>query len=80
MGRLVTFVFGIVVVKWQYDQQQMPLAPVAPQPAGHSSNAGRPAVANVQEIAITVTEQSRQPTMPLPALSSENLATRLDEG
>lgn len=82
MGRLVTFVVGIligVVLKWQYDQQ-LSVADPSSQPTERNTTPGQSAGA-VQEIAITV-EPSHRPSAAMPKLASsgENPATPPDEG
>ena len=55
MGRLITFVVGVlvgVVLKWHYDEQATP-TPTA-QPAGRTATTDQPAVGEIQEIAITL--------------------------
>jgi hypothetical protein len=62
MGRLVTFVMGILVgvaLKWQYDQQQTPAPVAATQPTERTAAA-------VQVIPITV-EESARPAHPSAA-------------
>lgn len=82
MGRLVTFVVGIlvgVVLKWQYDQQPRVAAPSS-QPTERKTAPGQSAEA-VQEIAITVEPSHRHSAAMLkPASPGENPATRPDEG
>lgn len=83
MGRLLTFVVGIivgVVLKWQYDSQPpLHTATPAPQPPARNSNPGPKGAADVQEIEIIMTESHRQP-LPPAALLSENPANPLGEG
>lgn len=79
MGRLITFVIGVLVgvaLKWQYDQPQAPLPP-APQTTGPTATPTQRAAA-VQEIAITVGESNPAAARPTPASSFENRATLPD--
>ncbi|MCE7984930.1 MAG: hypothetical protein DYG89_27470 [Caldilinea sp. CFX5] len=80
MGRLITFVVGILVgvaLKWQYDQQSS-LAP-APQTTERGTASPRPSATAVQEIAITVQETNQPVTTP-PAQPTENRASPPDAG
>lgn len=81
MGRLITFAAGIllgVVLKWQYDQQQLaPTPATSPQPTGRNAAPSRSA-GDVQDIAITVADHHRPAATPTPALSAENPATPPD--
>lgn len=79
MGRLITFVVGVlvgVVLKWHYDEQAT-LTPAA-QPAGRRATTDQPAVGELQEIAITVVERNPAAVTPPPASPSENRATPPD--
>lgn len=78
MGRLITFVVGILVgvaLKWQYDQQQSNQAPAA-QTTGRMATPSQSS-GEIQEIAITVEESNRAATTP-PTQPTENRASPLD--
>lgn len=79
MGRLITFVVGILVgvaLKWQYDQQSS-LAPT-PQTTERGTPPPPSVATAVQEIAITVQESNRAEARPAPAQPSENRASPPD--
>ncbi len=81
MGRLVTFVVGVLIgvaLKWQYDQQ-LTSAPSSQTTEG-TVTPNQPFVTDIQEIAITVAERSPSAATQPPPPSSENQATPPDGG
>jgi hypothetical protein len=81
MGRLITFVVGVLVgvaLKWQYDQQSTS-APLSQTTEG-TVTPNQPFATDIQEIAITVAEPSPSASTQPPMTSSENQATPPDVG